>query len=469
MGVVNIESHSGPRLSLRLFLLLLLFSSFSCSTCVHASYIGLDLSGNAVILSDAGKNVSLTGKNIFANGMDLGLLHTQVQQLQQAMAQQHECLLSLQAMVTAQQKNINQQQSIIEHQQETITAQNDSLTSLQSLFASQQQTIALLQLTLTTVTGCTLPTPNSAFSNSSSPLCRSSFNTSCFTSTNPGIEIAPSKLNNTANDLNQNVSIMLTSTIPSTSEHLVGAQKVGHSLVDEFISQLCALGSSFASSISIAMPLQQQISTNGAYDLDYFIIRNTSYLAVANSQNGNSYNIPSIIYRFDQTQPPGSQFVPVQQISTNAARDWEFFTIGNNSYLAVANNYDGNSWNIPSNIYHFDETQPPGSQFMLVQQISTNGALDWECFTIASTSYLAVANDYNGNSWNTLSNIYRFDETQPPGSQFVLVQQISTNGAVDWEYFKIGDTSYLAVANSFNGNSYNIPSNIYRFDQTQPT
>ena len=106
----------------------------------------------------------------------------------------------------------------------------------------------------------------------------------------------------------------------------------------------------------------------------------------------------------------------VPQIFTNDANDWEFFTIGNTSYLAVANNQNGNSYNIPSNIYSFDQTQPPGSQFVLVQQIPTNGAYDWEFFTIGNTSYLAVANYYSGNSWRIPSNIYRFDEAQPPGS-----------------------------------------------------
>ena len=150
----------------------------------------------------------------------------------------------------------------------------------------------------------------------------------------------------------------------------------------------------------------------------------------------------------------------VQQISTSGAYDWEFFTIGNTSYLALANEYDGSSFNIPSNIYRFDETQPVGSQFVLVQQISTNGALDWEFFTIGNTSYLAVANNY-GNSYNIPSNIYRFDESQPKGSQFVLVKQVSTNAAADWEYFRIGNISYLAVVNNYNGSSWNISSNVY--------
>ena len=400
---------------------------------MHASYIGLDLSGNIVILSDAGKSVSLTGKSVFANGIDLGLLYSQVQQLQQAMTQQHESLLSLQTMVATQQQNITLQQSVIEDQQEIMAAQNSSLSSLQSIVTSQKQTIAQLQLTLTMVTGCALPRLNSSFSNFSSSLSDTYSNNSCFSSTIPDIQAGLSHLNKSvsslshfATEINQNVSIISTHSVsPPSLLSTLSMQENSLSRVDDFIGQLCALGSSSASNVNIAMPLQQQISTNGAVDWEFFTIGNTSYLAVANYYNDNSNNIPSNIYRFDQTQLPGSQFVLVQQLSTVGAVDWEFFTIYNTSYLAVANYYNGNSYNIPSNIYRFDETQLPGSQFVLVQQISTNAAYDWEFFTIGNTSYLAVANLYNP------SNIYRFDQTQPPGSQFVLAQQMSTNGAYD--------------------------------------
>ena len=208
MGDVNIGSNPGPRLFSRLFLLLFLFSSFSYSTCVHASYIRLDLSGNIVILSDAGKNVSLMGTSVFTNGMDLGLLYAQVQQLQQTIMQQHEwiaghnaSLSSLEAMVAAQQQNITQQQSVIDDRQETISAQDASLSSLQSIVTSQQQTIAQLQLTLTTVTGCALPRLNSSFSNLSSSLSDAYSNNSCFSSTIPAVQGWLSQLNKSVSSL----------------------------------------------------------------------------------------------------------------------------------------------------------------------------------------------------------------------------------------------------------------------------
>jgi hypothetical protein len=57
--------------------------------------------------------------------------------------------------------------------------------------------------------------------------------------------------------------------------------------------------------------------------------------------------------------------------------------------------------------------------------------------------------------------VFRFDNVL---GQFLLFQQLATNGAVVWEHFLIGDTNFLAVANYNNDITYNIKSNIYRFD-----
>ena len=273
MGDVNNRANSGPRLLPRIFLLLFLFSYFNYSTCVHASYIRLDLSGNIVILSDAGKNVSLMGKSVFANGMDLGLLYAEVQQLQQAIVQPHEwiaehnaSLSSLEVMVTAQQQKIAHQQNIIEHQQETIPVQNAFLSSLQSIVTSQQHTIAQLQLTFTMVTGYTLPSLNSTYLNLSLTLFDTASNNSCFSYAIPDIQAGLSQLNKSfsslsyfATEINQNVSILSTHTIPLSSLlSTLSMQEKSLSRVNELISQSCALGRSFGSNISIAMPLVQQ-------------------------------------------------------------------------------------------------------------------------------------------------------------------------------------------------------------------
>ncbi|MCB8950819.1 MAG: hypothetical protein H6650_02275 [Ardenticatenales bacterium] len=156
------------------------------------------------------------------------------------------------------------------------------------------------------------------------------------------------------------------------------------------------------------------------------------------------------------TQAAEPQFQEVQAISTNGAYDWEPFTIGSDAYLAVANYYNDATGNIDSRIYR----QISGT-FVEIQAIPTNEARDLESFTIGSDTYLAVANFSNG-SFNIDSRIYRWN-----GSQFIEIQAIATNGAHDWEAFTIGSDSYLAVANSSNGTTSNIDSRIYRWNGSQ--
>ena len=55
------------------------------------------------------------------------------------------------------------------------------------------------------------------------------------------------------------------------------------------------------------------------------------------------------------------------------------------------------------------------------QSIATNGAFDWEHFTIGSDTYLAVANFRNGSTYNLNSKIYKWN-----GSSFAEVQSIAT-------------------------------------------
>ncbi len=188
------------------------------------------------------------------------------------------------------------------------------------------------------------------------------------------------------------------------------------------------------------------IPTNGAFDWEAFTIDGDVYLAVANRYNGSTYNLDSKIYRWT-----GTSFTETQSIPTHAAMDWEFFTIGSDHYLAVANHYNGSSYNLDSKIYRWT-----GTSFTETQSIPTNGASDWEFFTIDSDYYLAVANYHNGSSHNLNSRIYRWT-----GTSFAQFQAIPTNGAQSWKFFTIGSDHYLAVANSHNDATHDIDSRLY--------
>ena len=195
----------------------------------------------------------------------------------------------------------------------------------------------------------------------------------------------------------------------------------------------------------------QSIVTNRAADWEAFTIDGDNYLALASKTN-----FGSVIYRWN-----GNAFVEVQTIPTNGAFDWEAFTIGNDTYLAVANSYASNydGYNVDSRIYRWD-----GVSFVEVQAIPTSGATDWEVFTIGTDTYLAVANSNDGTTNDIDSRIYHWD-----GSAFAEVQAIPTSSAYGWTAFNIDGDPYLAVANYKSGSNPNIDSYIYSAPQPGPS
>lgn len=162
----------------------------------------------------------------------------------------------------------------------------------------------------------------------------------------------------------------------------------------------------------------------------------------------------SRLYRFDDEL---AMLVRVQDIATNFAHDWESFVVSNVTYLAVANRFGGISM-----LYRFDETAVvSGSSELLVwvQNITTNKASDWESFEVRNETYLAVANIDAG-----ISRLYRFNESAVVNGSselLVWVQDIATSIAYDWESFVVSNVMYLAVAN-FDGGI----SRLYRFDES---
>ena len=103
-------------------------------------------------------------------------------------------------------------------------------------------------------------------------------------------------------------------------------------------------------------------------------------------------------------------------------------------------------------------------EFQEFQSVSTNGASGWQFFSIGTDHYLVVANYSNGSTHNIDSKIYQWN-----GSNFVEFQSIPTNGARDWEFFTIGTDHYMVVANLYNGSTYNIDSKIFQWCNYRPS
>ncbi|XP_075873845.1 thrombospondin-type laminin G domain and EAR repeat-containing protein [Nelusetta ayraudi] len=205
------------------------------------------------------------------------------------------------------------------------------------------------------------------------------------------------------------------------------------------------------------VPLQT-LHTHCARDWEAFKINRHTYLAVANHRQGdNNHTINSVIYKWNRST---KSFEVHQLLPTSGAYDWEFFMVGPYHFLVVANAFDGVTTSVDSVIYVW-----VNGSFQVFQTIKTFCATDWEMFHIGSRVFLVVANGHrlhlNGPSQYAInSTIYELDMI---GQMFVRFQDIVTYSAVDWEFFSLGEESFLVVANSFNGESYSLNSIIYRW------
>lgn len=165
--------------------------------------------------------------------------------------------------------------------------------------------------------------------------------------------------------------------------------------------------------------------------------------------------------------------VDPQKIYTHGAVDWKYFEINEEYYLVVANEYNGSSHNINSILYKWDPEAGNDGQFNWHQDIPTNGAYDWEHFKINDKHYLAVANYYNGSTHNIPSKIYEWDSnkinihTNPyfeTKGGLKEIQAIDTHSAHDLESFTINGVIYLAIANYLDSSDYEINSWIYKWE-----
>jgi len=196
----------------------------------------------------------------------------------------------------------------------------------------------------------------------------------------------------------------------------------------------------------------QALATQGAQDVEFFTIADDSYIAIANARNDLTYDVNAVVYKWD-----GNDFVAVQAIPSHGAADCEFFTLGDESCLAIANLRDDATHSVATKLYRWD-----GAAFAEFQSLDTTGAADCEFFTIGDVSYLAVGNNCTDTTADADSTIYRWN-----GEAFVAFQSIPTHGADDCEFFTIAGGSFLAIANAHSDTTHNVDSRIYRWDGTQ--
>ncbi|XP_011724163.2 thrombospondin-type laminin G domain and EAR repeat-containing protein [Macaca nemestrina] len=188
----------------------------------------------------------------------------------------------------------------------------------------------------------------------------------------------------------------------------------------------------------------QTIATSGAYDWEFFSVGPYSFLVVANTFNGTSTKVHSHLY----IRLLGS-FQLFQSFPTFGAADWEVFHIGERIFLAVANShsYDvemqvqNDSYVINSVIYELNVT---AQAFVKFQDILTCSALDWEFFSVGEDYFLVVANSFDGRSFSVNSIIYRWQGYEG----FVAVHSLPTVGCRDWEAFSTTAGAYLIYSSA---------------------
>ncbi|XP_069007924.1 thrombospondin-type laminin G domain and EAR repeat-containing protein-like isoform X2 [Embiotoca jacksoni] len=185
----------------------------------------------------------------------------------------------------------------------------------------------------------------------------------------------------------------------------------------------------------------QMLLTSGAYDWEFFTVGPYHFLVVANAFDGVTTSVDSVIYVW-----VNGSFQVFQTIKTFCATDWEMFQIGSRVFLVVANGHrlDGNGpsqYTINSTIYELDMS---GQLFVRFQDIVTYSAVDWEFFSLGEEYFLVVANSFNGESYSLNSILYRWQGYEG----FVPVHWLPTIGCSDWEFFSSKGESYLIYSSA---------------------
>lgn len=185
----------------------------------------------------------------------------------------------------------------------------------------------------------------------------------------------------------------------------------------------------------------QMLMTSGAYDWEFFTVGPYSFLVVANAFDGVTTSVDSVIYVW-----VNGSFQVFQTIKTFCATDWEMFQIGSRIFLVVANGHrlystGPSQYTINSTIYELDIS---GRLFVRFQDIVTHSAVDWEFFRLGEECFLVVANSFNGESYSLNSILYRWQGYEG----FVPIHWLPTIGCSDWEFFSSEGESYLMYSSA---------------------
>ena len=177
--------------------------------------------------------------------------------------------------------------------------------------------------------------------------------------------------------------------------------------------------------------LHQTIDTIGAWYIEYFMIADKHYIAIANRRDGNTYNLDSSVFQWNR-----HSFELWQNISTSVASSLNFFKIHSELFLVVTNFFDGISKSINSSIYKWKD-----NKFEEFQEIRTHHVEASTVLTIDNETFIVFAN------WNDSDSSHSSDVMKWSGKKFgdPRFPQIFGHEVWDLKSFTIKDTIFLNV------------------------
>ena len=173
------------------------------------------------------------------------------------------------------------------------------------------------------------------------------------------------------------------------------------------------------------------LAAPGGEDAEFFTINGRSFLAVASIRSGSGpydYEVESRIYEWH-----AGKFLPMQAVSSFAAKQWKHWRIGERHFLGLAQGValpGQEERNRASVVYEWD-----GSTFVEFQRIPSRWAYNWHAFEIGATTYVAHAEHLDA------SVLYRWD-----GQRLVAHQELAERSGRAFETFVRAGEHYLLVA-----------------------
>ncbi len=208
--------------------------------------------------------------------------------------------------------------------------------------------------------------------------------------------------------------------------------------------------------------------TNNSW-LDTSLLEGTRYYYRVYVRDGDGKYSPGS----ETQQTTLAWFTLRQNLPTSGARHLKAFHVGENDYLAVAQYFNMSTRIMDSPVYIWNTNT---ALYELLQNIPTIGAYDIDGGQLGSIDYMAIANSSDGSTLNLNSEVLYWNNSS---NRYVHLTNLATRGGFDMEAFTMNNSSYLGVV-FYSGTptgtlqdspilKWDIQDQVFRTWQTIPT